>query len=52
MKLIFVLLAVMCAAILVQANEEKITDDEVQELINGYKDFSANDGKSAPVSQS
>lgn len=50
MKLVLVLLAVMCAAIIVQVNSEKITDEEIQELVNGYKDFSTNDGKSAPVS--
>lgn len=50
MKLIWMVLAVACIAVIVQANEDKITEEEVQELINGYKDFSTNDGKSAPVS--
>lgn len=51
MKLVVVFF-VLCAAIFVCANEEtgdKITDEEVQELINGYKDFNTNNGMSAPV---
>jgi hypothetical protein len=53
MKLIVVLFVVVCAAIFVSANEEtgdKLTDEELQELINGYKDFNTNNGMSAPVS--
>ena len=53
MKLIVLLATLLCVVLLVSANagsDEKITDEEVQELINGYKDFNTNDGKSAPVS--
>lgn len=52
MKLVVVFFVVICAALLVSANEEtgdKLTDEELQELINGYKDFKTNDGMSAPV---
>lgn len=38
---------------LVTANagtDEKITDEELQELISDYRELNTNDGKSAPVS--
>jgi Ca2+-binding EF-hand superfamily protein len=50
MKLV-VLFFVLCAA-LVCANEEvgeKMTDEEIQELINDYKDLNKSDGENAPV---
>lgn len=33
-----------------EESEERITDQEIQELINGYKDLTNNNGMSAPVS--
>lgn len=53
MKLILVLLSVMCLALLVQANagaDERITDQEIQELINDYKSLTAEVGPNAQVS--
>lgn len=49
MKLIILFLTVSLMALLVSANigsDERITDEEIQELINAYK---SNDGKSAAV---
>lgn len=40
----------MCVALLVHAEEEKMTDEEIQELINGYKTFDTESRMSAPVS--
>lgn len=51
MKLV-VLFVVLCAAILVCANQEvgeKMTEAEIQELIDDYKDLNNNDGPNAPV---
>lgn len=53
MKLTFLLITVLCLASMVLAEEgteEKMTDQEIQELINGYKDLTNNNGMSAPVS--
>lgn len=50
MKLTLIFFIVFCIALVVHADEEKITDEEIQELINGYKDFNTNNGMSAPVS--
>lgn len=43
----------MCVALFVHADEEvnnKITDEEVQELIQGYKDLDVTSRFNAPVS--
>jgi hypothetical protein len=52
MKLTLLLLAVMCAALVVRANEgigEMITEEDVKDIKEGYKDFGA-EGMNAPVS--
>lgn len=51
MKLVLLVLTVMCMALMINAEEEKMTDEEIQELINGYKTFDTESRMSAPVSQ-
>jgi hypothetical protein len=53
MKLTLILLAVMCVSLVV-ANEgrvERMTNDELQEMIDGYKSFTSDNenGMNAPV---
>lgn len=53
MKLLILFVTLICIAMLVTANagtDEKITDEELQELISDYRELNTNDGKSAPVS--
>lgn len=50
MKLTLLLLTVFCAALLVHANEDNLTELEIQELVNAYKDLNSNNGMNAPVS--
>lgn len=52
MKLFVVLLG-LCLILAVQANvgtEERITEQEIHDLVEAYKDFNSNDGTNAPVS--
>lgn len=49
MRVALVILGLMCIFLMAHATENKISDEEIQELVNGYKDFNANDGMSAPV---
>ena len=52
MKFVALLFAVLCAASFVCAEEEvgeKMSNEEIQELINDYKDLNKNDGPNAPV---
>lgn len=53
MKLIIFFATLLCVALLVSSNagsDEKITDEEIQELINAYKEINNNEGKNAAVS--
>lgn len=53
MKIVLLFSTVLCLALLVHAdgeNGEKMTDEEIQEMINGYKDTRPNTGMSEPVS--
>lgn len=52
MKLVLVFLSVMCTALLINAagNDNQMTNEEVQELINDYKELNTNNGMNAPVS--
>lgn len=51
MKFTLIVFTLMCIILLVRGNENELSDDEIQEIINGYKSFhNNNNGMSEPVS--
>lgn len=51
MKLVLLFLTVLCATLLVHAagSDNQMTNEEIQELINDYKELNTNNGMNAPV---